>query len=159
MAELSDLSFSERLWYHRYSFRRVNPIPFAPLRRPISESRVALVTSAGLQLPDDEPFEKVKGGDFSFRIIPGDARVDALLCSHPSSAWDRDGVIRDANLALPLDRLREMEAAGEIGSVAPRHLSFQGSITAPGRLVAKTAPEGATLLQNDEVDLVLLTPV
>jgi hypothetical protein len=34
-----------------------------------------------------------------------------------------------------------------------------GSITAPNRLVQRSAPEAAELLVNDEVDLVLLVPV
>lgn len=34
-----------------------------------------------------------------------------------------------------------------------------GSITAPGRLIRRSAPEAAALLVEDEVDLALLTPV
>ena len=49
--------------------------------------------------------------------------------------------------------------AGEIGSVAPPHYSFQGSIPAPGRLMKVTAPEVAGKLKADGVDVVLLTPV
>jgi hypothetical protein len=43
--------------------------------------------------------------------------------------------------------------------LAPRHLSFMGSITAPGRLVAESAPEAAQLLVDDGVDVALLVPV
>jgi D-proline reductase (dithiol) PrdB len=46
-----------------------------------------------------------------------------------------------------------------IGNVAPRHLSFMGSITAPGRLRTETAPEAAGLLVEDGVDVALLVPV
>ena len=42
---------------------------------------------------------------------------------------------------------------------APRHISIMGSITAPGRLVSRTAPEIAALLRQDAVDAVLLVPV
>jgi D-proline reductase (dithiol) PrdB len=52
-----------------------------------------------------------------------------------------------------------MAADGTIGDVAPRHVSFQGSITAPGRLVRRTAPAIARLLKEDGVDGVVLTPV
>lgn len=159
MAELSDLSLRDRLWFRRYDFRRVEPLPSATLDGPVAEARVGIVTTAGLHLPGDPPFRKEKGGDVSFRVIPADADLGALECSHPSSAWNRGGVEEDPNVVLPLERLRELAAAGEIGGPAPRHVSFQGSITAPGRLVSETAPEAAELLVADQVDLALLTPV
>jgi hypothetical protein len=55
--------------------------------------------------------------------------------------------------------LKSMAETGLIGSVAPRHFSFMGSIAAPGRLIANTAPQVARILLEDEVDAVLLTPV
>ncbi len=135
-------------------------MPCATLHRPIGECRVALVTSGGLVAPGDTPFdEAVKGGDWSYRVIAGDAPTAALGEFHRSESFDHAGIARDRNLALPLDRLRELAASGEIGEVAPRHLSFMGSITAPGRLVKKSAPEAAALLVDDEVDIALLVPV
>ena len=159
MATLSDLSLKDRLWYHRYRFRRVQPLPWQAQGPALERCKVATVTTAGLHLPDDPPFEKVKGGDYSYRMVPLDAPLTSLVCSHPSGAWDRSGVEADRNLALPLDRLRSLAEAGEIGEVAPRHVSFQGSITAPLRLVKQTAPEVADALIHDGVDVVLLTPV
>jgi len=55
--------------------------------------------------------------------------------------------------------LRDMQDSGEIGEVAPRHASFQGSITAPLRLVRQTAPEMAQGMADDGVHVVVLTPV
>lgn len=159
MAKVSDLSLKDRFWYHRYRFRRVDPLPWAPPGPSLSEATVGLVTSAGLHLPRDPVFEKVKGGDYSYRWIPGEARAEDLVCSHPSGAWDRSGVEQDANLALPVDRLEELLHAGAIGGVAPRHASFQGSITAPLRLMRQTAPEMAQGMADDGVHVVLLTPV
>lgn len=159
MARLSDLSLSERFWFHRYSFREARWTRRARLAVPLEEATVAVLTSAGLHRPEDPPFEKVKGGDPSMRWIPGHASPADLACTHPSSAWDRTGVLTDPNLALPLDRLRELQADGEIGSVAPRHGSIQGSITAPGRLVARTIPELVIGMADDGVHVVVLTPV
>jgi len=76
-----------------------------------------------------------------------------------STSFDHRGIEADRNLALPLDRLRELAAEGEIGEVAPRHLSFMGSITAPNRLVRHSAPEAAEILVRDAVDVALLVPV
>jgi len=159
MATLSDLSLKDRLWYHRYRFRRVEPLPWQPPGPTLSRARVAAVTTAGIHLPDDPAFEKVKGGDFSYRMISRETPLPSLVCTHPSGAWDRSGVEADRNLALPLDRLRSLAEVGEIGEVAPRHASFQGSITAPLRLVRQTGPEVARAMADDGVNVVVLTPV
>ena len=160
MAQLDELSFSERLFVRTYPWRRIDPIPWTPLAKPLADCRLALVTSAGLVLPDQEPFDDgVRGGDYSYRVIPADADPTTLIDTHRSQAFDHAGIARDANLALPLDRVRELAERGRIGAVNRRHLSFMGSITAPGRLTRDTAPEAARLLVEDQVDVALLVPV
>lgn len=160
MANVSDLPLRYRILLRAYPWRRVDPVPLARRSKPLCASRVALVTTAGLVRPLDRPFDPaVKGGDFSFRVIGSDANVRTLVEHHRSDTFDHSGILRDPNLAFPLDRLRELAATGEIGEVAPRHLSFMGSITAPGRLARRTAPEAARLLADDGVDVALLFPV
>jgi D-proline reductase (dithiol) PrdB len=159
MAKVSDLSMKDRLWYPQYRFRKVDPLPWASQGPPLERARVAVITSAGVHVPGDTPFEKVKGGDFSYRWVQEEVALQDLVCTHPSGAWDRSGVETDMNMVLPLDRLRELQAEGVIGEVAPRHASFQGSIIAPMRLMRQTAPEVAQGMADDGVDVVLLTPV
>ena len=160
MAAISELPLSTRLFLKTYSWRRIDPIPFAPLKKPLAGARVAIVSTAGLSLPGQPPFDDdVRGGDWSFREIPGDADVGTLHESHRSQSFDHTGLRADPNLGMPLDRLAELAAAGEIGSVSHRHFSFMGSITAPGRLIARTAPEVADALAADEVDAVILIPI
>jgi D-proline reductase (dithiol) PrdB len=157
---LSNLPLWLRMYLRAYPWRRIDPVPLARRRKPLENSRVALVTTAGLVPPGATPFdESLKGGDFSYRLIPADADVGQLEEHHRSESFDHTGITRDRNLAFPLDRLRELAAGGEIGDVAPRHLSFMGSITAPGRLSSRTAPEAARLLAADGVDIALLLPV
>ncbi len=79
--------------------------------------------------------------------------------SHKSDAFDASGIEADKNLALPVDDLREMVREGKLGSVNARHFSFMGSISAPERLVSRTAPQVAAMLTDDGADAVLLTPV
>jgi D-proline reductase (dithiol) PrdB len=160
MAGISELPLRYRVFLRAYPWRRVHPVPLARLSKPLGESRVALVTTAGLVPRGDRPFDPaVRGGDFSFRVIGSEAQVRALEEHHRSETFDHAGIRRDPNVAFPLDRLRELAATGEIGAAAPRHLSFMGSITAPGRLASRTAPEAARLLADDGVDLALLFPV
>ncbi len=160
MGDLSEFPPSVRVFLRVYPWRRIDPVPWAALQSPLTQARVALVTSAALVLPGQEPFdETVRGGDSSYRVLPGDLDVSSLRETHRSESFDHEGVRQDPNLGFPLDRLRELAVAGRIGSVAPRHLSFMGSITAPGRLVKRSAPAGARLLVADEVDAALLVPV
>jgi D-proline reductase (dithiol) PrdB len=160
MPRIHDLPLWLRTVIVAYPWRHIDPVPVARLRKPLSACRVALVTTAGLVPPGEPPFDPgVRGGDVSYRIIRADTDLARLEEHHRSSSFDHSGVAKDRNVALPLDRLRELSSERVIGDVAPRHLSFMGSITAPGRLVRKTAPEAAALLQEDGVDVALLVPV
>jgi D-proline reductase (dithiol) PrdB len=126
----------------------------------VNECRLALVTSAGFSAPGQEPFDLTKrGGDVSFREIPDDTAIASLVDSHRSEMFDHSSMRRDPNLALPIDRVRELAAQGRIGSINARHLSFMGSITAPGRLIQHSAPAAAEVLAADGVDIALLVPV
>ena len=160
MAAISELPLTTRLFLRAYSWRRIDPIPFALLAKPLAEARVAIVSTAGLTLPSQPPFDdEVRGGDWSFREITGDAGVGTLRESHRSESFDHSGLHADANLGMPLDRLAELTAEGVIGRVNHRHFSFMGSITAPGRLIAQTAPQVADALVADAVDAVILIPI
>jgi len=96
--------------------------------------------------------------DLSYRVIPGDVDLDDLSMSHSSVHFDRSGFREDTNLVFPLDRLRELEADGVIGSVARFHYSLMGAGWLPDA-IESTARELARLLREDEVDAVCLVPV
>ncbi len=160
MANISDLKLAYQVFMRAYRYRRVDWRPGACLKKPLCEARLAVVTTAGYFRPDQPPFDtSFRGGDYSYRVIPHDTDLTTLRIAHKSDAFDIGGIASDKNLALPLDRLKSLAEEGVIGPVAPRHFSFMGSIAAPGRLIANTAPEVARMLLEDAVDAVLLTPV
>jgi D-proline reductase (dithiol) PrdB len=160
MGDLSEFSLPVRLFLRSYRWRRIDPVPWTRLAKPLSEARLALISTAGLTLPGQEPFDEgFRGGDFSYREIPDDALVQSLTESHRSESFDHTGIKEDPNLAFPLDRARELVARGRLGTTNHRHFSFMGSITAPGRLVQQSAPEAAQKLADDQVDAALLVPV
>jgi D-proline reductase (dithiol) PrdB len=118
------------------------------------------VSTAGFVGPSDTPFDAtIRGGDSSFREIPGDIQVSQLREHHRSEAFDHQGLTADPNLAFPIDRLRDLVKRGRVGDLNRRHLSFMGSITAPGRLQRDVLPEAARLFEEDGVDVALLVPV
>ncbi|MXV75247.1 hypothetical protein F4Z99_13370 [Candidatus Poribacteria bacterium] len=134
--------------------------PNAALHKELNRCRVALITTAGLHRPEQTPYnDKIIGGDCSYREIPNTIETQLLALGHRSKAFDASGTESDINLVFPLDRFRELENEGKIGSLNDRHFSFMGSITKPKWLIEKTAPEVGQLLQADDVDVVFLTPV
>lgn len=160
MGDMSEFSLPVRLLLRSYRWRRIDPVPWTPLAKPLSECRLALVSSAGFVAPGQERFDDtVRGGDVSFRETPCDLDPGALIDTHRSDSFDHSGMLKDPNVAFPVERARELAAGGRIASVARNHLSFMGSISAPGRLVRDTAPQIARLLAADAVDVALLVPV
>ncbi len=162
MATYDDLSLHVRLFMKGYPFARyrIEPVPGTPLQRPLNQSRIALVTTAGLRAPGQPDFDhSIKLGDTSFREIPNTIETQSLTETHRSYAFDRAGVRADVNLAFPLDRLRELAARGVIGELNHRHFSFMGSIVGPGKLMEETAPQVARMLRQDGVEVALLTPM
>ena len=160
LGETSEFSLTIRLFLKTYQWRKVDPVPWAPLGKPLAQCKLALVSSAGFVMPDQPPFdESIKGGDPSFREIPSGVDVKTLVETHRSESFDHAGLRQDPNIGFPIDRVRELAASGRIGSVNHRHLSCMGSITAPGRLMRDTAPPAVRLLVQDQVDAALLVPV
>jgi len=123
--------------------------------RPLSESRVAIVTTAALHV-QGEPGWQSK--DQSFRVIP--ATTEGLIIGHVSPNYDRSGFLIDPNVVYPVDRLKEMVAEGVIGSLAERHLTFLGAQDETMTTIRMdTGPAAAKILREQGVDVVLLTPV
>ena len=160
MGEIAEFSLVARTFLRTYRWRKIDPVPWAPLEKPLSDCRLALVSSAGFVTPNQAAFDgSVRGGDPSFRSIPSDFPSADLIDTHQSDSFDHEGMVRDPNLAFPIDRVRELAESGQIDSVGEEHISFMGAITAPGRLIRDTAPEIARRLVEGQVDVVLLVPV
>ena len=158
MARLADLPEWERehLLHLRDEAPRFETRPWVrgpPLRR----RRVALISTAGLHRRGDRPFGGGAGAT-EYRVIPSATPAGELVMSHVSVNFDRSGFRQDLNVVLPVDRVEELAAAGEIGSVAAFHYSFMGAPWPPTRFEPK-ARELAALLARDAVDAALLIPV
>ncbi len=121
---------------------------------PLRERRVAILSTAALQKRDGPAWNL---GAADYRVISGDTDAGDLVMSHYSVNYDRTGFQQDVNVVFPIDRLRELAAAGEIGSVADFHYSFMGS-TDP-LLMAPYVEQLAPHLRSDGVDALLLAPV
>jgi D-proline reductase (dithiol) PrdB len=134
-------------------------VPFASLRRPLAQSRVALTTTGGIHLPDQPPFNMDDpDGDASYRVIPGDVALADLTITH--KYYNHESADRDPQVLFPLDHFRDLVKKGVIGSIAPRHFGLMGHIEGEQLpiLLGKTAPDVASMLRADGVDFAFLTP-
>ena len=121
---------------------------------PLSQRRVAIVSTAGLQRLEDNTFTRQSG---DYRVLPKELAASDIFMSHLSTNFDRTGFQQDVNIVFPIDRLKELEGEGAIGSVADFHYSFMGAI-APEQMES-SARRVAGLVKDDGVDAVLLCPV
>jgi D-proline reductase (dithiol) PrdB len=128
-------------------------IPYTPRRRELRDSDFALVSTAGVHLREQEPYNL--DGDNSWRLIPGDVRTDQLRVTH--GHYDHRHADADINCVFPLDRLRELAAEGVIGGVADKHLGFMGYTQQLRDLYEHAAPEMAKVIERSRADAVLLT--
>ncbi len=137
-------------------------IPWTPLAKPLSECTVALISTGGIALKSDRPFDQEGErrdpwwGDPSYRIIPHGTKTDDVRVYHlhinPSSAE------QDINCLLPMERLDELAGAGKIGRAAPSHYSFMGYILEPTELLQNSIPAIIDHLRRDKVDAALFVP-
>lgn len=134
-------------------------IPFAPLRRPLHECRVALLTTGGIHLPDQPPFDMENpDGDPTYREIPGDVDPKQITITH--KYYDHSDADKDLNVIFPLDHFRDLVTKQVIGELNRRHFGFMGHID--NELIETLnrwkAPEIAAKLRADGVDFAFLTP-
>ncbi len=128
--------------------------PRTPLGKPLAECRVAIVTTSGVHLRDQPPFDmKNPNGDPTFREIPDKSPRGDLTITH--NYYDHRSADRDINVVFPLDRLGELAGEGRIAGRASLHLGFMGHIDGPlvDRLIEETAPEAARRLIAAEAGL------
>jgi D-proline reductase (dithiol) PrdB len=138
------------------------PIPWTPMSKPLSQTTIALVTSAGISLKSDPPFDMEREkrepiwGDRSFRTIPRgttekDIEVNHL---HINTAY----IKQDINVILPLARMAEFEQEGMMGLLAPTSYSFYGFQWQNTEFLSEAIEPISKKMRLEGVEAVLLTP-
>jgi len=130
----------------------VGEIPWTPLRKPLSDSTVVLVSTGGVHLRSDRPFNL--NGDPTFRVIPKDAQQADLAISHQS--YDKADALRDINLVFPIERLRELESEQVIGRLAQDNYGF--GLMGSAKKLMPAIKQVARRIGESGVDLALLVP-
>ena len=143
-----------------YRWAHYSDAPFQPLRKPLAQARVAIVTTAAPFDPakgDQGPGAKYNGGAKFYSVYDGDtSKPHDLRISH--IAYDRlHTSAEDSGTWFPLPELKRLAAQGRIGEVAPR---FFGAPTNRSHRVTidVDAPEILARCQADKVDVAVIVP-
>ena len=129
--------------------------PWASFKKPLRESTLGLVSSAGIFREDQEPFDPWSVNDLSFRGIPKDTPFNRLKLHH--NYFDHRDALKDLNCVFPLERLKELEGEGFIGSLAPTAITLgMGRLYKRTALQTETVPRIVDVLRGQDVDAVLL---
>ena len=137
-----------------YPFARQEPSRLAALAT--KTPRVALLSSAGLYLENQQPFQyKNFYGDFSFRVFPSDFPLSSLRLTE--SDFDRSGFEADSASLFPLPELKEVVFEFS-GQTAAHHFSLLGFNLKRKELLEETLPQILKILREDKTSLVLLVP-
>ncbi len=138
------------------------PIPWTPLRKPLRQATLSLVTSAGISLKTDPPFDMEREkkeaiwGDRSFREIPSDATEKDIEVNHLHI--NTSYIKQDINVILPLQRMAELEREGLVGRLAPTAYSFYGFQWQNSGFLNEAIAPISKKMKTEEVEAVLLTP-
>jgi hypothetical protein len=145
-----------------YNYAYNEDIPFTPLKKSLSESRVTLVTTASFVLVDESgnPLEEPKMlGTYELEVFtaPSDWPADRIL----STSEDHDRYqtdMADVDAFFPTTRMQEFVQEGVFGSLSKNYYR-----TLPNYSHRKTTevdgPEILRKCREDNVDVALLTPV
>ncbi len=127
---------------------------WCPIAKPVSESRVALLSSAALRLRHHQPF--IPREDLSYRQVPSDPNAGEIIIDHHSGI----GKIpkQDPEIVFPRSALADLVRRGIAGALAPLHFSFMGGLRRPQEIEKQLAPAIANDLKQAQVDIALLVP-
>jgi len=128
-------------------------IPYTPFDRDLSDTTIALVSTAGVHLKTQEPYNT--DGDGSYRVIPSDTNVADLMVTH--THYDHTAADRDINVVFPIERLRELVADGTIKGLNTEFFGMMGYTLKMKQVLDETGPEIAKKIERSATDLVLLT--
>jgi D-proline reductase (dithiol) PrdB len=123
--------------------------------KPLSQAKVAIVTTAGLHRQGTSGFE-IGDSDFHYETLARHTRD--LQLGHHSVNFDRGGFAADLNVVYPIDRLEELATAGVIGEVAGNHYAFAGNQSATvSEIRLDSGPHCAKEMLAENVDVVIIT--
>jgi len=137
-------------------------IPWTPMAEPLSRTTIALVTSAGISVKTDPPFDMEREkreaiwGDRSYRAIPRGTTEKDIDVNHLHI--NTNYIKQDINVILPLARMADFEREKIIGRLAPTAYSFYGFQWQSTDFLKEAIEPISKKMKLEGVEAVLMTP-
>lgn len=137
-------------------------IPWTPMKKPLNQTTIALVTSAGISLRTDPPFDMEREkkeaiwGDRSYRAMPRRTTEKDIEVKHLHI--NTNYIKQDINVILPLARMAEFEQEKIIGRLAPTAYSFYGFQWQNTDFLKEAIEPISKRMKSEGVEAVLMTP-
>jgi len=132
-------------------------IPLARLKKPLPESRLTFVSTAGVQPKNTLPFDTAHPiGDYTFRPVPSRSKPASLEIHQLK--YPTIGAEKDLNVIFPIERFQELAAEKIIGGLTTNFFSFIGYNMDAERLERTLAEEIADAVEAEKPDVALLAP-
>ncbi|WP_246938714.1 glycine/sarcosine/betaine reductase selenoprotein B family protein [Bacillus pinisoli] len=144
-------------WVPEFQLQYATNAPWTPFTKKITESKVTLISTAGVYVKGETPFTDHYGlGDPSYREIPLETPLSQL--DHFHEHYDHTNAYKDINCIFPIERLKELVDQKFIKSLTPNHYSFMGYVPIPHPLTTRTTPDLVKKLVMQGTDLAILVP-
>ncbi|WP_416151320.1 glycine/sarcosine/betaine reductase selenoprotein B family protein [Salipaludibacillus sp. HK11] len=127
----------------------------AAIDKPMDKWKVSFITTAGVHLKEDEPFD-VDSGDWGVRFIPSHSDPKNLEITH--THYDTSSADKDVNCVFPISSLNHLAEKKRIGKLAPTFYGMMGYIPRVDKLLNVSIPIILENLKKEKVDVVLLSP-
>ena len=138
-----------------YRWSEFDSSPWTSFDKSLNQARIALISSAGISMEGQEPFDPWAVNDLSYRKIPIETPFEQLKLHH--NYFDHRDAVKDLNCVFPAHRLQELAQSGFIGSIAPQAITLgMGRLYKRTALQKQTTPEIIELIRKQNADAVLL---
>ncbi len=141
--------------FPEYRWSVYDSAPFVPFSKSLNQSKIGLISSGGITMEGQEPFDGWAVNDFSLRVIPIDTPFDRLRLNH--NYFDHRDAVKDYNCVFPIQLIQELAEEDFIGQAAELAVSLgMGRTYKRSGLMQQTVPAVVSELQEQEVDAALL---
>ena len=153
-------TYYSTLGYPAYQWAQHDDIPFEPLKKPVAESKLALITTAApfrAELGDQGPGAAYNAAAKFFKVYTRDVDPPPnLRISH--LGYDRKhSTAEDPNTWLPIPALQNAVADGHLGALASQLIGVPTN-RSQRVTVEQDAEDALTACIDQRADIALLVP-
>ncbi len=147
-------------WYQSqgfppYKWSEFDSSPWSELKKPLSEAKIFLISSAGISMEGQKDFDPWAVNDFSIRKIPVDVQPDKLRINN--NYFDHRDAQEDINCVFPLEPLKALQKEGVFRELAHTAVTLgMGRLYKRSVLRENTVPEIISVLSEHGADAAIL---